>query len=59
MSWKDVLLIVAEAELDEPAIALADAVASQCGANLSAAFLTPLPDERVAYDPPVVAGVGA
>ena len=47
MSWKDVLVIVAEAEVDEPAIALA------------AAFLTPLPDEPLAYEPTVVAGVWA
>jgi nucleotide-binding universal stress UspA family protein len=59
MSWKDVLAIVAEAELDEPAIALAEAVAAQFNAHLSAAFLTPLPDEPLAYEPTVVAGVWA
>jgi nucleotide-binding universal stress UspA family protein len=59
MSWKDVLAIVADAEADEPAIALAEALAKQHGAHLSAAFLTPLPDEPLAYEPTVVAGVWA
>ncbi len=59
MSWKDVLAIVAEAEADEPALALAAAIAKQTGASLSAAFLTPLPDEPLAYEPTVVAGVWA
>jgi nucleotide-binding universal stress UspA family protein len=60
MSWKDVLVIVAEAEADEPAIALAEALAAQCkDCHLAAAFLTPLPDEPLAYEPTVVAGVWA
>ncbi|MDX2274032.1 MAG: universal stress protein [Hyphomonadaceae bacterium] len=59
MSWKDILAIVAEAEADEPALALAEAVARDCKAHLSAAFLTPLPDEPLAYEPTVVAGVWA
>ena len=59
MSWKDILAIVAEAERDEPAIALASSLAEQCNAHLSAAFLTPLPDEPLAYEPTVVAGVWA
>lgn len=60
MSWKDVLAIVSEAEADEPAIALAEALAAQSGdCHLSAAFLTPLPDEPLAYEPTVVAGVWA
>ena len=59
MSWKDVLAIVAEAEADEPAIALAAALAKQSNAHLAAAFLTPLPDEPLAYEPTVVAGVWA
>lgn len=59
MSWKDVLAIVAEAEQDEPAIALAEAVAKAFDAHLAAAFLTPLPDEPLAYEPTVVAGVWA
>lgn len=60
MSWKDVLVIVSEAETDEPAIALAEALAAQSGdCHLAAAFLTPLPDEPLAYEPTVVAGVWA
>ncbi len=59
MSWKDVLAIVSEAEFDEPAIDLAAAIASRFDACLSAAFLTPLPDEPLAYEPTVVAGVWA
>ncbi len=60
MSWKDVLVIVTEAQLDEPALALAEALVGQCAeCNLGAAFLTPLPDEPLAYEPTVVAGVWA
>ncbi len=60
MSWKDVLVIVSEAEADEPALALGEALAGQSGhCHLSAAFLTPLPDEPLAYEPTVVAGVWA
>ncbi|WP_395646529.1 universal stress protein [Terricaulis sp.] len=60
MSWKDILAIVAEAEADEPAIALGEALAKQCDkCHLAAAFLTPLPDEPLAYEPTVVAGVWA
>lgn len=60
MSWKDVLVIVSEAEADEPALALGEALAKQCAkCHLAAAFLTPLPDEPLAYEPTVVAGVWA
>ncbi|MFO1018316.1 MAG: universal stress protein [Hyphomonadaceae bacterium] len=60
MSWKDILVIVSEAAADEPALALGEALARQCsGCHLSAAFLTPLPDEPLAYEPTVVAGVWA
>ena len=64
MGWKDILVIVAEAQADEPALALGEALARQCGgasgaAHLAAAFLTPLPDEPLAYEPTVVAGVWA
>lgn len=60
MSWKDILVIVAEAEADEAALALAEAMAKQCSdCHLAAAFLTPLPDEPLAYEPTVVAGVWA
>lgn len=60
MSWKDILVIVSEAEVDEPAIALGEVLAGQCGdCHVAAAFLTPLPDEPLAYEPTVVAGVWA
>lgn len=60
MSWKDILVIVSEAEADEPALALGEALANQCpDCHLAAAFLTPLPDEPLAYEPTVVAGVWA
>jgi nucleotide-binding universal stress UspA family protein len=60
MSWKDILVIVSEAEADESALALGEALANQCpDCNLAAAFLTPLPDEPLAYEPTVVAGVWA
>ena len=59
-SWTDILVIVSEAEADEPALALAEALAQQCSdCHLAAAFLTPLPDEPLAYEPTVVAGVWA
>jgi nucleotide-binding universal stress UspA family protein len=60
MSWKDILVIVSEAEADEPALALGEALAKQCSnCHLAAAFLSPLPDEPLAYEPTVVAGVWA
>lgn len=59
MSWKDILVIVSEADADEPALALGEALANQSGAHLAATFLTPLPDEPLAYEPTVVAGVWA
>ena len=60
MSWKDILVIVSEVETDEPALALGEALAKQCSdCHLAAAFLTPLPDEPLAYEPTVVAGVWA
>jgi nucleotide-binding universal stress UspA family protein len=60
ISWKDILVIVSEAAADEPAIALGEALARQCSdCHLAAAFLTPLPDEPLAYEPTVVAGVWA
>ena len=60
MSWKDILVIVSETEVDEPALALGEALAGQCAdCHLAAAFLTPLPDEPLAYEPTVVAGVWA
>lgn len=61
MAWKDILVIVAEAEADEPALALGEALARRSGedCHIAAAFLTPLPDEPLAYEPTVVAGVWA
>lgn len=60
MSWKDVLVIVSEAEADEPALALGETLAGMCSdCHLAAAFLTALPDEPLAYEPTVVAGVWA
>src|SRR6185312_7258878 len=59
MSWKDILVIVSDATADEPAMALGEALAKQCDAHLAAAFLTALPDEPLAYEPTVVAGVWA
>ncbi|MGE3142333.1 MAG: universal stress protein [Hyphomonadaceae bacterium] len=59
MSYKDVLIFAAEAGLDAPAIALGAALAQKFDAHLAAAFLTPLPDEPLAYEPTVVAGVWA
>lgn len=61
MAWKDVLVIVSEAEGDAAALALGEALARQSGddCHIAAAFLTPLPDEPLAYEPTVVAGVWA
>jgi nucleotide-binding universal stress UspA family protein len=60
MSWKDILVIVSEAEADEPALALGEVLAKQSkNCHIAAAFLTPLPDEPLAYEPTVVAGVWA
>lgn len=60
MSWKDVLVIVSDVEGDEAALALGEALAGMCDdCHLAAAFLTPLPDEPLAYEPTVVAGVWA
>jgi nucleotide-binding universal stress UspA family protein len=61
MSWKDVLVIVSDVEGDAAALALGEALARQSGddCHISAAFLTPLPDEPLAYEPTVVAGVWA
>lgn len=59
MSLKDILAIVLGSEPDEPAIALAEHLADAHAAALSATFLTALPDEPLAYEPTVVAGVWA
>ncbi|MGE0046206.1 MAG: universal stress protein [Hyphomonadaceae bacterium] len=59
MSWKDVLVFVADAAADEPAIALGETIAERFDSHMAATFLTPLPDEPLAYEPTVVAGVWA
>lgn len=59
MSLKDILAIVLDAEDDEAAMAMAEQLARSEDAHLSAAFLTALPDEPLAYEPTVVAGVWA
>jgi nucleotide-binding universal stress UspA family protein len=59
MSLKDILAIVLGSDADAPAIALAEHLADTHGASLSATFLTALPDEPLAYEPTVVAGVWA
>lgn len=59
MSWKDVLAIVSDAEADSAAIALAETTANLFDAHLACAYLTALPDEPLAYEPTVVAGVWA
>jgi nucleotide-binding universal stress UspA family protein len=57
MSLKDLLVFVANADTDEPAVALADALAGGHDAHLSATFMIALPDEPLAYEPTIVAGV--
>jgi nucleotide-binding universal stress UspA family protein len=59
MSVKDILAIVLSATQDDAALRAAESLAGRFGQKLSAAFLTALPDEPVAYEPSVVAGVWA
>ena len=59
MSWKDILAIVLDAEDDACAIAAAEALRARVQAHVSCTILTPLPDEPLAYEPTVVAGVWA
>lgn len=59
MSCKDILAIVMDAKADEAAIAAAEQLRTATGAHLACAFLTALPDEPLAYEPTVVAGVWA
>jgi nucleotide-binding universal stress UspA family protein len=59
MGLKDILTIVISASADAPAIAMAEQLAKAHDSHLSAAFLTALPDEPLAYEPTVVAGVWA
>jgi nucleotide-binding universal stress UspA family protein len=59
MGLTDILTIVIGADADQPAIAMAEHLAQAHDAHLAAAFLTALPDEPLAYEPTVVAGVWA
>jgi len=59
MVIKDMLAIVMNATDDEAAIAAAEALRAKTSAHLACAFLTALPDEPLAYEPTVVAGVWA
>jgi len=59
MSWKDILILTADATADESAFALGESLAERFDARLAAAFLTSLPDEPLAYEPTVVAGIWA
>lgn len=59
MSWKDVLAFVIDADADASAIRLSDYIATRFNAKRALALLTALPDEPLAYEPTVVAGVWA
>lgn len=59
MSLRDILAVVLDADVDAPAIAVAHHLADANDAHLAAVFLTALPDEPLAYEPTVVAGVWA
>lgn len=59
MGLKDILAIVLDAEEDAAAVRAAERLATRYDAHLAAAFLTALPDEPLAYEPSVVAGVWA
>lgn len=59
MSWKDILVFVADIGEDEAALALGEELAARFDAHIAAASLTALPDEPLAYEPTVVAGVWA
>lgn len=56
---KDILVIVLSAKKDEAAFRAAEIAAAGVQGEISAAFLTALPDEPVAYEPAVVAGIWA
>ncbi len=59
MTIKDILAIVMDADGGETAISVGEALRTKAGAHLACAFLTALPDEPLAYEPTVVAGVWA
>jgi nucleotide-binding universal stress UspA family protein len=56
---KDILAILLSAKKGEAAFHAAEILAQRCQGEVSAAFLTALPDEPIAYEPAVVAGVWA
>jgi len=58
-SYKDILAMVLDAEHDRAALAAAQMLAARFGSVLGCAFLTALPDEPLAYEPSVVAGIWA
>jgi nucleotide-binding universal stress UspA family protein len=59
MSLKDILAIVLDAEGDAAALRAASLLALQHQAHAGCVFLLALPDEPLAYEPTVVAGVWA
>jgi nucleotide-binding universal stress UspA family protein len=59
MGFKDILTIVSHLPEDEPAFLMAEQIAKTFSAHLACVFLTALPDEPLAYEPTVVAGVWA
>ncbi len=56
---KDILAILLSAKQDEAAFHAAEILAQRFQGEVSATFLTALPDEPIAYEPAVVAGVWA
>ncbi|MGE3302837.1 MAG: universal stress protein [Hyphomonadaceae bacterium] len=59
MIVRDILAIVLEPQEDDAVIRAAELLAGQSQTALAAALLTALPEEPVAYEPSVVAGVWA
>lgn len=59
MAVTDLLVVVVSPDRDEAAIAMAERIAAATPVHLTVAFLVPLPDEPLAYEPTVVAGVWA
>lgn len=59
MSFKDILAFVVSLEADMAALSAAEALAQRFGACLTAVHITPLPEEPLAYEPTVVAGIWA
>lgn len=59
MAFKDVIALVIATERDEAALAAAERMGAAHDAHITAALLTPLPDEPLAYEPTVVAGIWA